>query len=122
MGALGLGTIVTMLASTAAVDVTGILAAGALSVIGLLVLPARRARRQGGAADEGGDDAHEAALAPLVVQFEQERSRACNASRRPSRPYTRFVRAERERLDDAEADLARIRDGLGRIRAQIEAA
>ncbi|HET8644033.1 MAG TPA: dynamin family protein, partial [Vicinamibacteria bacterium] len=42
VSALGLGTIVTVLASSAAVDVTGILAAGSLSVLGLLVLPARR--------------------------------------------------------------------------------
>ena len=45
VGALGLGTIVTMLATSSTVDVTGIMAAGALSVLGLLVLPAPPARR-----------------------------------------------------------------------------
>jgi len=44
VGAVGLGTIVAVLASTTVADVTGILAAGALSVIGLFVLPAKRQR------------------------------------------------------------------------------
>src|SRR5204862_2037766 len=43
VGALGLGTVVTMLATTALGDLSGLLAAGALSIVGLLVLPAKRA-------------------------------------------------------------------------------
>jgi small GTP-binding protein len=119
VGALGLGTIVTMVASTAAVDVTGILAAGALSAIGLLVLPARRS----GAKSElraKVEAMRTKLLATLVLQFEQERARSLQRLQEAIAPYTRFVRAERDRLDTAEADLARIRDGLGRIRAQIE--
>ena len=41
-GALGLGTIVTLAATTAAADVTGILLAGAMATLGLFVIPARR--------------------------------------------------------------------------------
>jgi hypothetical protein len=40
--ALGLGTLVTVAASTAAADVTGILMAGVIATIGFLVIPARR--------------------------------------------------------------------------------
>lgn len=119
VGALGLGAVVTMVASTAAVDMTGILAASALSAIGLLVLPARRA----GAKSElrAKVEAMRAKLlSALVVQFEQERGRSLQRLQEAIAPYTRFVRSERERLDAAETDLARIRDGLGRIRAQIE--
>jgi small GTP-binding protein len=121
VGALGLGAIVTMVASTAAVDVTGILAASALSAIGLLVLPARRS----GAKSElrAKVEAMRAKLlSALVVQFEQERGRSLQRLQEAIAPYTRFVRAERERLDEAEAELTRIRDGLGRLKAQIEAA
>ena len=121
VGALGLGALVTMVASTAAVDVTGILAAGALSAIGLLVLPARRAGAKAELRTKV-EAMRTKLLSALVVQFEQERSRSLQRLQEAIAPYTRFVRAERERLDDAEADLARIRDGLGRIRAQIEAA
>ena len=42
VSAVGLGTLVTIIATSSAADVTGILAAGALSVVGLLVRPAKR--------------------------------------------------------------------------------
>jgi hypothetical protein len=42
VSALGLGTIVAALASITAADVTGILAAGVLSLVSLFLLPARR--------------------------------------------------------------------------------
>src|SRR5205823_7150673 len=42
--AVGLGTLVTIAASTVAADVTGILLAGVLATIGFLVIPAKRRR------------------------------------------------------------------------------
>jgi small GTP-binding protein len=119
VGALGLGTIVTMVASTAAVDATGILAAGALSAIGLLVLPARRA----GAKTElraKVEEVRTRLLAALVVQFDQERARSLQRLQEAVAPYTRFVRSERARLDEADAELRRIGDGLGRVRSMVE--
>lgn len=121
VGALGLGTLVTMVASTAAVDATGILAAGALSAIGLLVLPARRA----GAKSElraKVEEMRTRLLAALVLQFDEARARSLQRLSEAVGPYTRFVRAERERLDSAEADLRRIEDGLDRVRAAVESA
>ena len=44
VGAIGLGAAVTALATTTFADVTGILAASALAVIGLFVIPVRRAQ------------------------------------------------------------------------------
>ncbi|HET8643883.1 MAG TPA: dynamin, partial [Vicinamibacteria bacterium] len=119
VGALGLGTIVTMVASTAAVDVTGILAAGALSAIGLLVLPARRAGAKSELREKV-ESMRTKLLAALVLQFDQERGRSLQRLQEAIAPYTRFVRAERERLEAAEGDLARIREGLARIRAEAE--
>ena len=43
-GALGLGAVVTIVATTAAADVTGVLLAGVLGTLGLFVIPARRRR------------------------------------------------------------------------------
>jgi hypothetical protein len=42
VSAVGLGALVATLATTTAVDVTGLVAAGTLSVVGLFILPARR--------------------------------------------------------------------------------
>ena len=43
-GALGLGTIVTIAATTAAADVTGIILASVMAAIGFFILPAKRQR------------------------------------------------------------------------------
>src|SRR4051812_39793384 len=43
-GALGLGTIVTIAASTAAADVTGILLASVIAALGFFIIPAKRAK------------------------------------------------------------------------------
>ncbi len=42
VGAIGLGTIVTALATTVAADVTGILLASLIAALGLFVIPAKR--------------------------------------------------------------------------------
>ena len=42
VGAIGLGTLVTILAATTAADVTGVLMASMIAFLGLFVIPARR--------------------------------------------------------------------------------
>jgi small GTP-binding protein len=118
VGALGLGTIVTFLATSSAVDVTGIMAAGAISVLGLLVLPAKR--RQ--ATDELRQKVHamrERLMTALTGQFDREVERSAQKVQEAVGPYTRFVRAERERLTSTREELRRIRTELQRLRAAI---
>src|SRR4029453_11974039 len=43
-GAVSLGALVTVLATTTAADVTGIVAAGSIAVLGLFVIPSKRAQ------------------------------------------------------------------------------
>jgi hypothetical protein len=107
VGAVGLGTIVAVLASTTVADVTGVVAAGALSVLGLFVLPARRARAR---ADLAGKVAalREKLLGALVPAFERERDRSQQGIREAIAPWARFVRTESERLEEARSALERI--------------
>ncbi len=107
VGAVGLGTIVAILASTTVADVTGILAAGALSVLGLFVLPARRARARADLARKVTVLRGELTSA-LEPAFERERDRSQQKIREAIAPWARFVRTEKERLEEA-------RDALGRI-------
>ncbi len=104
VSALGLGTIVAVLASTTAADVTGILAAGALSLIGLFLLPARRekARRELTAKVAA---VREKLMTALTACFETERERAAERVRQAVAPYAGFVRSEKERLEQAEQDV-----------------
>ena len=100
VSALGLGTIVAALASTTAADVTGILAAGALSLIGLFLLPARRekARRELSAKVSA---VRAKLMSSLTASFETEHERAATRVREAVAPYAEFVRHERERLEQA---------------------
>jgi small GTP-binding protein len=120
VSALGLGTIVTVLASSAAVDVTGIIAAGSLSVLGLLVLPARRAGAKAELREKVAG--MRARLMPaLEEQFARELESSLVRIREAIGPYTRFVRSERERLSGLRDDLGRLRDGMARLRGEVEA-
>jgi small GTP-binding protein len=118
-GALGLGAAVTALASTTLADVTGILAAGALSVVGLLVIPARRraARSQLRAKVA---ELRTRLMATLNQQFERELERSIHRIEEAIAPYTRFVRSERDRLESSRRELGEIRDGFERIKGQLD--
>jgi hypothetical protein len=118
VGAVGLGAIVTFLATSSAVDVTGIMAAGAISVLGLLVLPAKR--RQ--ATTELRTKVHlmrEQLMGALTAQFDREVERSAQKVQEAVGPYTRFVRGERERLTATREELRRIRAEIERLQAAI---
>lgn len=120
VSALGLGTIVAALASTTVADVTGILAAGVLSLIGLFLLPARRekARRELAAKVTA---VREKLMASLTATFEAERDRAAARVREAVSAYAAFVRRENERLDQAQASLARLGADLDALAARLDA-
>jgi small GTP-binding protein len=120
VGALGLGTIVTVLAGTTMADVTGILAAGALSALGLLVLPAKRTAAKNEL--RGKVETMRARLMEaLTTQFAFELDKSLRRIEEAMSPYTRFVRAEREKLTAVRTDLKRIADGLARLRDAAKA-
>jgi hypothetical protein len=119
VGAVGLGTLVTMIASTSAVDVTGILAAGAVSVLGLLVIPARRRKAKEELHEKVGQ-VREQLMSGLSSQFEREMNQSIARIQEAIAPYTRFIRAERERLTESHEDLTRLRQSVDRLKARIE--
>ena len=118
VGALGLGTVVSMLATTAMGDITGIMAAGALSVVGLLVLPAKRGTAKNELRTKV-EAMRKRLMEALTAQFDHELAHSLARIREAISPYTRFVRAERERLTEVRRDLRRIGDGLERIRVEL---
>lgn len=121
VGALGLGTLITMLASTTMADMTGILAAGALSVLGLLILPARRSAAKSELRGKV-EDMRARLMSALTGQFDEELEKSLQRIREAVSPYTRFVRSEKQRLGDVREDLRRLKGGLERIRAEVGSA
>jgi hypothetical protein len=57
----------------------------------------------------------------MTEEFERELSRSLQRLREAIAPYTRFVRAERQKLNRIEAELVEISADLGQIRTRIEA-
>ncbi|MCG6922980.1 MAG: dynamin family protein [Acidobacteria bacterium] len=119
VSAVGVGTLVTALATTTAADVTGLVAAGALSVMGLFILPARRRRARAELATRVAT-LREKLLASLTAGFERERDRGQQKVRDAIAPYSRFVRSEGDRLREAQAALSGLRDGLATLGGRVE--
>lgn len=119
VGAVGLGATVAAIATSTAVDVTGLLAAGALAVLGLVIIPARR-RQAKAELKEKVADLRRRLSATLEERFAEEIEAGARRLREGIAPYTRFVRAERERLAAERDGFAAARSGLADLRAAIE--
>ena len=119
-GALGLGTLVSLAASSAAADVTGILAAGLVAALGLFIIPARR-RRGKREMREKISALRDALGRALRTEFERERSASASRVREAIAPYVRFVRAERDKLTGTRDTLRGFSDDIDRLKARVEA-
>jgi small GTP-binding protein len=119
VGAIGLGTLVTVLATTAAADITGVILASAIAALGLFVIPARR-RMARSEMHTKVAELRTKLVNSLRAQFEQEIERSLNKIQTAISPYTRFVRAERGKLEQMQSELGEIKDNLDRLRARVE--
>jgi hypothetical protein len=118
-GALGLGTLITVAASTAAADVTGILLASVIAAIGFFIIPAKRNKAKA-AMREKIADVRARLSSALRAQFQEEIGRSTARMRDSIAPYSRFVRAEGDRLRETESRLATLRTDLERVRQRVE--
>jgi len=118
VGAVGLGTILTIALTTTAADVTGILAAGALAAVGLFVLPSKRRQAKADLRNKIAD-MRQQIMSGMTTQFERELERSIQRIREAIAPYTRFIRAEREKLQEVEAGLGEVESALKLLRAQV---
>jgi len=118
-GAVGLGTIVTLAATTAAADVTGIVLASVVAAIGFFIIPSRR---QKGKAEMAAKikELRERLGTALRSHFEEELRRSAARVREGIAPYSRFVRAEGEKLAETERELDQITTDLERLRTSVE--
>lgn len=119
VGAIGLGAAVTALATTTFADITGILAAGTLAVVGLFVIPVRR-RQAKSAMRFRIETMRKELMGALTGQFDREVERSVSRVRDAISPYSRFVRAEHDRLAATETELTAIRDQLAALQGRVE--
>lgn len=118
-GALGLGAVITIVATTAAADVTGIIMASVMAAIGFFILPAKRERakeemrRKVAAVRQRLSDA-------LREEFAREIEKSGARIRESIAPYSRFIRAEGEKLRTMDQELREIGAALQALRSRIE--
>ncbi len=116
--ALGLGAIVTAAFSSAAMDVTGILAAGTIAALGLFVIPARKRKAQK-ELRERVSELRQRLMSALEREFTAELEHSLRLIEEAIAPYSRFIRAEQSALESCRRDLNALQGTLRRLRETI---
>ena len=119
-GALGLGALVTAAVVSSSMDITGILAAGTLAIVGFFVIPYKRNKAKEDFKKKM-TNLRTQLLETLTTSFNTEAKNAVERLNNGIAPYTRFVRTERERIEKNETVLADLRKKLSTLRARSQA-
>ena len=118
VGAISLGALIAILATTAAADATGIILASVIALLGLFIIPAKK--RQAKAELRGKiANLREQLTQSLRTQFEQEMERGMQNIKDAIAPYSRFVRAEQGKLEQVQSKLTETKTGLENLKLQV---
>jgi small GTP-binding protein len=119
VGAVGLGALVVHMLATTVVGLTGILAAGAIAILGLYLIPNKRRRAKAELHAKIADLRTRLSEA-ITEQFQRELEGSLLRIKTAIRPYVRFVETQRTSLQDSESQLVSARQKLQALRQQIE--
>jgi hypothetical protein len=120
VGAVGLGALVTAAVLSSSLDITGIVAAGTLAILGFFVIPYKRKQ----AKDKFKQkmvDLRTRLLETLSAQFRTESQNGVARLKEGVTPYVRYVHAERVRMERNESLLAKLQQRISSLRARSEA-
>lgn len=117
--ALGLGAVVAVAATTAAADITGILMAGVVAALGLLIIPAKRRRARTEIRDKI-SALRDRLTTALRAEFERAAERSDHRFTDAMAPYSRFVRAEQGRWEGLHAALNAVRARTANLMREID--
>jgi small GTP-binding protein len=120
VSAVGLGTLVSIAVLSSTLDITGVLAASTLAILGFFVIPYKRKQAKD-AYKEKMLTLRTKLLNALTTQFKNESENAITRMKEGVAPYTRYVHSERERIEKAESTLARVRQSISELRARSQA-
>jgi small GTP-binding protein len=118
VGAVGLGTLIAILATTAAADATGIILASVIALLGLFIIPAKK-RQAKAELREKIANLREQLTHSLRTQFEHEMERGMLNIKDAIAPYSRFVRAEQGKLEEVQSKLSETKTGLESLKVQV---
>ncbi|CAG0940313.1 Bacterial dynamin-like protein [Anaerolineae bacterium] len=118
VGAVGLGTAITLLVSSSALDVTGVVFAGVIAIVGFFIIPFKRQQAKT-RFKEKIETVRQNLSRVLATQFNSEADRTVNRLKEGVAPYFRFVRGEKERLESVEKSLSNAAVQLKRLQTRI---
>src|SRR5665811_162166 len=90
-----------------------------VAAVGLFILPARRAKAKAELTNKI-SKLRSQLMATITEQFDHESERSLLRIREAVGPYTRFVRAEREQLNEMSAQIEAARRSLEGLRTRVE--
>ncbi len=120
VGAVGIGTAVSIAVLSSSLDITGILAASTLAILGFFVIPYQRKRAKD-RFQEKMLTLRTSLLSTLTTQFGREASDAVSRLKEGIAPYTRYVLSEQERIERAQSTLAALQHTISQLRARSQA-
>ncbi|MGE5249523.1 MAG: dynamin family protein [Bacteroidota bacterium] len=118
--AVGLGAAVTAAVLSSTMDITGILAASTLAIVGFFIIPYKRKQAKE-SFKEKMTALRRTLLESLTNQFTTESRNTITRLRDGVTPYIRYVHSERERIEEAQKTLESMRRKLSVLRAQSQA-
>jgi small GTP-binding protein len=117
-GAVGLGALVVAAGTTAALDVTGILAASLVAGLGLFILPRKR-KQSRVEFRRRSEELEDRLIAVMNEQFEHELARSIARIENAIAPYTRFVRDQQAKFTGIEENLESVAGELRTLRHRV---
>ncbi len=118
IGAVGLGAAITAVASTAAADLTGLLLASTVAVLGLFVIPARRRQAEKELQAQMERIRQELSQA-LRTAFQQEIEASLQRIETAITPYAHLIRIQHQRLQALDETFSQLAETIGQLQARI---
>ena len=118
VGAVGIGALVATVLTTKALDVTGIVTAGALAVLGLFVIPYKRKQAKEAFKDKMAE-LRENLMKTLSATFNRESESAIQRLESNITPYTSYVQGEKARLQADKETLDKLQRKLEELSLSI---
>jgi len=118
IGALSVGAMVVTILTTKALDITGIVTAGALAIFGMFVIPYKRKQVKEEFKTKMAE-LRESLRETLSKTFNQEAETAVNRLTANIAPYVDYVKNEKSRLEESRQTLTEMQAELNSLEAEI---
>ena len=119
VGALGLGTLVTIIATTASADLTGVLLAGLTATLGFFIIPAKKKQARTLFA-KNILELRNKLKDTLSGEFSQQVDHVIVRINETIQPYSRFVRSEQTKLEDTIKSSTELQNRVYLLKDEID--